>query len=114
MKHIKSKLHDCVRRDLVKYGSYERVAKHRGISASTLFRLEKQNWQRLGPVIRKAIAVYNIELSTKRPATECTAVLDVISEVWDGTNRHAKLLARILNDMHSLSDYYTGDRTKLK
>ncbi|PYE30812.1 hypothetical protein DFP83_11310 [Idiomarina fontislapidosi] len=105
MKTVKEQLSKLVKRDLEEAGSYDELSQKTGISRSTLFRIANQEWQRPGRAIEEAAKKYDVQLRSQNDATQCEPVLKVISEIWDGTDKHAKALADTLKKVHTLALY---------
>jgi|SRR5690554_1505559 len=108
MVEAKLKLARAVELKLRELGTYDLVEKETGISRSTLFRLKNGDWIRPGSAIRAAANILHVELQHERDPRDCSAVLSVIGEIWDGSDAHAYLLAEALKKIHQLSKFTVG------
>lgn len=103
MTGAKKQLAHIVRKDVSELGSYQKLSAKMGISTSTLFRLANEDWQRPGRAIKEAADKYRVPLKEHRNPSECEPVLKAISEIWDGSDSHAKALAGALKSIHNLA-----------
>lgn len=83
--------------------NYEELAKHWDVCKTTLYRAAKQDWQRPTAKLQVVADKVGITLSAPSDAKTCEPFLTVVNEIWDGTDAHAKKLARLVRDIHELS-----------
>jgi|TARA_B100000700_G_scaffold92408_1_gene104352 transcriptional regulator with XRE-family HTH domain len=96
-----------IRKYKQRYGyNYEQLAEHMKVCKTTLYRAATGNWQRPTAKLNAIARKFEIELVSRRDGSECRPVLEVINEIWDGSDEHAVKLARLMRDVHELAYRY--------
>lgn len=86
--------------------NYEELALQWSVGKTTLYRAAMGDWHKPTQKLQRIAKMVEVELTPKRYAIQCQPVLNVIDDVWDGTDEHAIQLARLIKEIHLLSIRY--------
>lgn len=86
-----------------KHMNYQQLASHWGVCKTTLYRAAKGNWQRPTKKLSAVAEKVGIKLVSDTQISNCEPLLSTVNEIWDGTAAHATKLARIMRDIHDLT-----------
>lgn len=84
--------------------NYEQLAKHWSVCKTTLYRAATGNWRKPTLKLAKIAEKAGVELIVKKEPQTCDPLLSAVNDIWDGTTEHAIALARLMRDIHAISE----------
>ncbi|WP_026960501.1 MULTISPECIES: helix-turn-helix domain-containing protein [Aliagarivorans] len=102
--HLKSALSEKVC-EFLKENKLTQVeaAKELGVSQSTISRVRQKNWKTRGRQVEKLIKIFDLDYYLKPDPAKSKVLMSALSDVWDGSDAHAKALSKALRSLVDLA-----------
>lgn len=101
---VKEKLAEAVNRYKSTHElTFEQLANEWKVCKTTLHRASSKDWKRPSRKLKEIAARVNVDLQEPIKAENCKPVLAAIQQIWDGSDMHARKLARLMIDIHDLA-----------